>query len=239
MATHAAKHALVYGGAGALGRAVVAHLRTLPHWTVTSVDFAANPDAHRNIALPPLPPNWTAAAESVLAATPGELDAVVCVAGGWVGGHAGDASFVQSVETSVAQSVQSSAVAAHIAAKRLNPNGLVVLTGSQASLSPTPGMIGYGLAKAAVHHLVRSLGAGTSAGLPTGATALGILPVTLDTPMNRKFMPDADFSSWTPLETVAAQVASWAEDPSARPKSGALVEVVTKAGVTAFTPVKE
>lgn len=27
--------------------------------------------------------------------------------------------------------------------------------------------------------------------------------VTLDTPMNRKFMPDADFSSWTPLEYIA------------------------------------
>lgn len=27
--------------------------------------------------------------------------------------------------------------------------------------------------------------------------------VTLDTPMNRKFMPKADFSSWTPLEYVS------------------------------------
>jgi len=27
--------------------------------------------------------------------------------------------------------------------------------------------------------------------------------ITLDTPMNRKFMSKADFSSWTPLETVA------------------------------------
>ena len=29
-------------------------------------------------------------------------------------------------------------------------------------------------------------------GLPSSACALGLLPVTLDTPMNRKFMPDAD-----------------------------------------------
>lgn len=27
--------------------------------------------------------------------------------------------------------------------------------------------------------------------------------VTLDTPANRKSMPDADFSSWTPLEFIA------------------------------------
>ena len=47
------------------------------------------------------------------------------------------------------------------------------------------------MAKAAVHQLVKSLGSEGS-GLPSGACALGILPVTLDTPMNRKFMPNAD-----------------------------------------------
>lgn len=63
-------------------------------------------------------------------------------------------------------------------------------------------MIGYGLAKAAVHQLTKSLSAPKS-GLPANAKAVAILPITLDTPMNRKFMPKADFSSWTPLETVA------------------------------------
>ena len=47
------------------------------------------------------------------------------------------------------------------------------------------------MAKAAVHQLVKSLGKSGS-GLPKDACALGILPITLDTPMNRKFMPDAD-----------------------------------------------
>jgi len=53
----------------------------------------------------------------------------------------------------------------------------------------------YGMAKAAVHQLVSSLGAKGS-GLPDGTFAGAILPVTLDTPMNRKFMPDSDFSTW-------------------------------------------
>lgn len=63
-------------------------------------------------------------------------------------------------------------------------------------------MIGYGLAKAAVHHLTKSL-AQKDSGLPDNASVLSILPVTLDTPMNRKWMPNADFSTWTPLEFVA------------------------------------
>ena len=46
------------------------------------------------------------------------------------------------------------------------------------------GMMGYGMAKAAVHQLVKSLGSSGS-GLPDGSCTLGILPVTLDTPMNR------------------------------------------------------
>ena len=51
-------------------------------------------------------------------------------------------------------------------------------------------MIGYGLAKAAVHQMTSSL-AQEGGGLPTGATVHSILPITLDTPMNRKWMPDA------------------------------------------------
>lgn len=49
-------------------------------------------------------------------------------------------------------------------------------------------MIGYGLAKASVHHLTKSLSENDS-GLPNQSTVLSILPITLDTPMNRKWMP--------------------------------------------------
>lgn len=67
------------------------------------------------------------------------------------------------------------------------------------------GMIGYGMAKAAVHQLTRSLG-GENSGLPKESAAVAILPVMLDTPMNRKWMPKADTSTWTPLEYLAESV---------------------------------
>lgn len=63
-------------------------------------------------------------------------------------------------------------------------------------------MIGYGMAKAAVHHLTKSL-AGKDGGLPNNSVAVAILPETLDTPMNRKWMPKADTSKWTPLTFVS------------------------------------
>ena len=60
------------------------------------------------------------------------------------------------------------------------------------------------MAKAAVHQLCKSL-ADADGGLPKESSVLAILPVTLDTPMNRKWMPKADHSTWTPLEFVAEQ----------------------------------
>lgn len=100
------------------------------------------------------------------------------------------------------QSVWSSLISSSLAAAHLKEGGLLTLTGAKAALEPTPGMIGYGMAKSAVHHLTKSLGQKES-GLPDNSNVVAILPITLDTPMNRKWMPNADFSTWTPLEFVS------------------------------------
>lgn len=42
-----------------------------------------------------------------------------------------------------------------------------------------------------------------------GTDAVAVMPITIDTPMNRKFMADADFSTWTPPEHIADQVFKW------------------------------
>ena len=60
--------------------------------------------------------------------------------------------------------------------------------------------------------------------------------VTLDTPMNRKGMPNADFSQWTPLQYLADTLAGWAQGQD-RPASPALLQVVTSDGQTTITPV--
>lgn len=105
------------------------------------------------------------------------------------------------------QSVWSSTIAAAIAAHHLKEGGLVSLPGAKAAVGPTSGMIGYGMAKAAIHHLTKSLAAEES-GLPPNSLSVAILPITLDTPMNRKWMPNADFSTWTPPAFVATYVIS-------------------------------
>ena len=91
-------------------------------------------------------------------------------------------------------------------------------------------MMGYGMAKAAVHQLTKSLG-DPKAGLPDQAVALALLPITLDTPMNRKWMPNADHSTWTSLEYVADLLFGWASSTKDRPASGALVELIKDTAV--------
>jgi dihydropteridine reductase len=123
--------------------------------------------------------------------------------------------------------------------------GLFVAIGATAALGPTPGMLGYGLSKASTHHFIQTVGELTSnsvttksrrklarqirqdndGALNTGMTIIGILPTTIDTPMNRQAMPDADFSQWTKSLDIAKQIGTWMEKPVLRPHSGSLIKV--------------
>lgn len=73
------------------------------------------------------------------------------------------------------QSVWTSTIAAELAAKHLKERGVLQLTGAAPALEGTAFMMGYGMAKAAVHQLTKSL-AGKNTGLPTGTLAVAILP---------------------------------------------------------------
>ena len=83
--------------------------------------------------------------------------------------------FIKNTDLVLKQSVWSSVIASRLASLFLRPGGLLTLTGARPALEGTPSMIGYGMAKAAVHQLVKSLAAPNS-GLPDSACAVAILP---------------------------------------------------------------
>ncbi|XP_017330363.1 quinoid dihydropteridine reductase a [Ictalurus punctatus] len=239
MAAVSANRVLIYGGRGALGSTCVHHFKS-KGWWVASIDIAANEEADVNV-LAKICDSFCEHAEQVtsdVARLLGDqkVDAIVCVAGGWAGGNCASKDVFKNSDLMWKQSVWTSTISTYLASQHLKPGGLLTLTGAKASLSGTPGMVGYGMAKAAVHQLCESL-AGQNSGLPAGTVAVAILPVTLDTPMNRKFMPDADFSSWTPMEYIAEMFYSWATG-SERPASGSLIQLVTSGGKTEATPVQ-
>ncbi|KAK5896687.1 hypothetical protein CesoFtcFv8_009825 [Champsocephalus esox] len=229
----AANRVIVYGGRGALGSKCVLHFKS-KGWWVTSIDMAANEEANDNVIVKSSE-SFNEQAGQVTADVAqllGELkvDAILCVAGGWAGGSCSSKDLYKNTDLMWKQSVWTSTISSHLAALHLKPSGLLTLSGAKAAMSGTGGMVGYGMAKAAVHQLCQSLAAKNS-GMPSGAAAVAILPVTLDTPMNRKFMPDADVSSWTTLEYIAEMFFSWATGVD-RPASGSLMQLTTSGGET-------
>jgi len=229
------KRVLIYGGKGALGQACVQYFKQ-KQWWVLNVDLFANDDAHSNI-LVEQSNDFKAQADKISHDVNStlhdkKLDAILCVAGGWAGGSSSNPDFFKNADLMWKQSMWSSLIAANLASTHLTPGGFLQLTGAKAALEATPEMIGYGCAKAAVHHLTKSL-ADPKGGLPTDASVVAILPVCLDTPMNRKWMPQADFQTWTPLQFVAELLFKWAsEQGEHRPKNGSLVQLITKDGHT-------
>ncbi len=109
------------------------------------------------------------------------------------------------------------------------------MIGASAALSPTPGMLGYGSAKSAAHHYLQSWGAeARDAG---DVTAVGILPLMLDTPANRAALDgggDGDgveehkYSKMVKPIYIAREIGEWIKHPRLRPHSGSLVKVIAK-----------
>ncbi|KAI9306760.1 hypothetical protein BJ944DRAFT_263020 [Cunninghamella echinulata] len=225
----------VYGGAGALGRTLVTYFKS-KGYRVINIDLVENKEADANTltdvnhTLEEQGNQVKQSLENILNGA--KLSAVFCVAGGWAGGNASSKGFLSSSELMVKQSVNSSLVAANVAAHYLKSDGLLTLTGALAALDATPGMIGYGIAKAAVHHLTKDL-AQPGGGLPEGAKVIAVCPITIDTPMNRQGMPDADFSSWTSPEVIAKQLEGYLTN-TIQVDNGKLISVVTKNGETSF-----
>ena len=160
-------------------------------------------------------------------------DAVIVTAGGWAGGHIGEIEGLYGVEDMWKRCAQSAAMGGYMSSKLLGEDGLLVFTGASVVASGgTSFMAGYGMAKAATHHLVQSMSSGDD--LASGSTVLAILPETIDTPENRTNMPDADFMSWTPMGHICDEIFKWADANESRPESGSLLHVRTSDGDTKF-----
>jgi len=203
----ATSRALVIGGSGALGRIVLQRFQSLA-WQTCNVDVYDFEDKPTNI-LWPKHVGFSGAVRYIDSelAKQDPFDCIVCTAGGFAMGSPGDDDALENIESMMSVCLETAFAASHFAARRLSPNGLVVLSGAAAVLgnNPTPALYGYGATKAATHHIIGSL----TQHLEGNGKVVGILPTMIDTPGNRAGMPDADFSSWTKCEDFANQIVRW------------------------------
>ena len=141
----------------------------------------------------------------------GRLDILVHVLGGFAGGSS-------VAETSDAQWEQMQNInltsAFHVFRQsiphlRKSKDGRLIAIGSLTAAQPHANLGAYVTFKAALAMLVQTVALENA---DAGLTANVILPGTMDTPVNRKSMPDADFSKWAKTEDVAELVLSLADE---------------------------
>jgi NAD(P)-dependent dehydrogenase (short-subunit alcohol dehydrogenase family) len=101
---------------------------------------------------------------------------------------------------------------AAVPAIRKAGNGRIIAIGSRAAVDPGPGVGAYSASKAALVSLIRTVAAENK---DAGVTANVILPGTIDTPTNRKAIPNADISKWVQPANIASLIVWLASDAGA------------------------
>ena len=84
-------------------------------------------------------------------------------------------------------------------------SGRIFLIGSKpgSSMKNSKGMIGYGLAKSLIFRLAELMNEEAKG---TNVVTSVVVPSTIDTPQNRKSMPDAHYENWVKPETIASVI---------------------------------
>jgi NAD(P)-dependent dehydrogenase (short-subunit alcohol dehydrogenase family) len=103
--------------------------------------------------------------------------------------------------------------------------GKIINISSRPALKGSSGIGAYAASKAGVLNLTETI-ADEVKDYEINVNA--ILPSTIDTPANRRDMPDADFSKWVKPEEIARVIVFLASDNS-KPISGAGIPVYGKA----------
>ncbi|HMQ30643.1 MAG TPA: SDR family NAD(P)-dependent oxidoreductase [Chloroflexaceae bacterium] len=233
------KVAVVTGGTGALGGAVVRALLdagarvVVPHRRTGELDalrerLGLGPEAP--LGGEPLDLTDEAAAGAAYARVAeqhGGVDILVNVAGGFGGGkpvhEAGWAIWQEQLDLNLKTAVISCAAATpHMIARG---GGAIVNVGTRTATQPGARLAAYAAAKRAVLQLTEALAAELR---EHEITVNSILPSTIDTPANREGSPGADFSKWVAPEAIA-RVVLFLVGPDARIISGAHVPVYGKA----------
>jgi len=191
------RNIVVTGGRGALGEAVVAAFTArgaVVHVPGREVRF--EDESHVTAYYAALPSLW----------------ASVHVVGGFAMAPIAEASLAQ-LQDQITTNLVTCFLACREAVKtmRKTGGGRIVNVAARAAVVPSPKLTAYVASKGAVVAFTQSLAAEVLAG-------------TIDTPNNRKGMPDADRATWAKPQEIAETIAFLASETNAL-TSGALIPI--------------
>jgi NAD(P)-dependent dehydrogenase (short-subunit alcohol dehydrogenase family) len=220
-----ARVALVTGGSGALGQAIVHRFladgaAVCVPWIVDGererLQASVEASARARLMLERCDVTDDRALTRLAAAVVERhrrLDVLVTAVGGFAGG-----SLVETERATWDQMLALNLTTAFTAARAALPHmmagggGRVVMIASRAVVPPAGGFIAYTVAKAGVIALAQALSQEVK---PHGITVNAVLPSTMDTPGNRAAMPTVDPKTWVPVTAVADAVAALAAENAA------------------------
>ncbi len=156
----------------------------------------------------------------------GKLDVLAHTVGGFAGGQSiadtDDATFQRMFDLNLYCVFH--ILRAAVPPLRQTGTGRIIAIGSRAALEPGAGVGAYSASKAALVSLIKTVALENK---DAGLTANVILPGTMDTPANRKAIPNADVSKWVQPAAVAGLVV-WLAGDSGKDVNGAVIPVYGK-----------
>jgi NAD(P)-dependent dehydrogenase (short-subunit alcohol dehydrogenase family) len=221
---------IVTGGTGGLGAAVT-HTLLDGGWRVVVPWFAEQElervREHERLELVQADLTDPDSAANVVTTAGDGLRALVNLVGGFAMGGRVHETPVDEFEKQLRLNLRPTYLmcAAAIPVMLAAGGGAIVCVSSRAAVQPFAGAAGYITAKAAVLAFVDALHEEYH---DDHIRSNAILPSTIDTPANRRAMPDADFDTWVKPEEIARVIAVLCSD-DARVTSGAHIPVYGRA----------
>ena len=226
--------AIVTGGTGGLGSAVVARLldegwRVVVPWIVEHELSRAPQQEGLELLRADLFDADAVAAVVGEAAGVSEapLRGVVNLVGGFAAGGRIHETPIEEFERQFRLNLRPTYLVTAAAVPHLleHGRGSIVCVGTRAAVQPFSGAAGYISSKAAVIAFAQAVAAEYK---NDGIRCNAILPSVIDTPANRASMPNADHERWVKPADIAGVIAHLLSDAS-RPTSGAAVPVYGRA----------
>jgi NAD(P)-dependent dehydrogenase (short-subunit alcohol dehydrogenase family) len=156
----------------------------------------------------------------------GKLDVLAHTVGGFSGGQSivdtDDATFQRMFDLNLNCAFHM--LRAAVPLLRNTGNGRIIAIGSRAALEPEANVGAYSASKAAMVSLIRTVALENK---DVGLTANVILPGTMNTPANRKAIPNADVSKWVQPSSVADLVV-WLASEAGKDVNGSVIPVYGK-----------
>ncbi|HEY6064133.1 MAG TPA: SDR family NAD(P)-dependent oxidoreductase [Chitinophagaceae bacterium] len=145
----------------------------------------------------------------------GNIDAAVLTAGGFAMGKIADTKTADVLKQYKLNFETAYNSARPVFGQMLKQgSGRIFLVGSKPGLDMrnSKGMVAYGLSKSLIFRLAELM---NDEAKGTNVVTSVLVPSTIDTPPNRKSMPDADFSKWVTAEAIAEIIYFYCTDKAA------------------------